>query len=1220
MGLNQKTDQEIEDEAAKVASGTFLGNLALLAIPNAFENSQIFGKLNKGKRQTGTITDVIDVGDNFMASATRRTPRAWVRPGSTLSQKVAKTLDFTKTGRLGFYGPKALRAFAFEGLMEENGQLAIQRLNESGDSALSFFPKALTQIYDAFRGADQEASEAIGLGALIGGLGVGMGSKFARERRNVLDLYTDAAPVVEKINTAAERWLSLNGYFETETKDGVTNIVFENGMPKLNQEAIKAKAANITAFSNLAEEIENMTDPDLQSFMGRELFKEYVKTNIESGTFEKVLHRLENFGEINPEEVKALGFDPEEVINNPDDLLNYAREVEQMYLQSKGIVVDNFPEGTPELMREVLAKGIQDFVFNRRVQNRNLVEYRGKLISRQAGLQSQYRDVDNASISDVYAEEYNFLTARIQALQDTNENYPSAFNTEKIAELEQKRSELSDTGVEDLTQSEDGYFINDSQYQLPEYKEYLATLAHQAEIQNAIDHNDYSIGRILNPDTRWEELNGIEDRSVTNLQEAGLIQPEEQLQEDIIETPPVVEVTPEIFSEFVESGVVPANVLDSIAQKIATGQETTEQERIIYAQRPEDIESRLQQIQENEGITEGTNEGITQVGEVIVSEEDPSDAPPPDNNSSGVQDYKGRVAFLTPLKTIVGGVKTVEGQEVLDVTPYKEWVQNFLSNFIMNFAGPGGQYRLFLMKDRMEWDYNKSPNYNGKLGGVIVVTDQEGNPVTFDENYNPSPTGQVISYSMDTRYTARDFDRKIATASQKGMLINGQYVKLSHPSNVRKAYKYLNDLLVGRRNEVVNNDTQQEVILTRVEKNVEVPTGEYRSANIVFGENPTMRIVNGSVLMSVEGQEFLVEPKKLNSLPGISDIYGYKYSSPEQAQRALEFLQSILPQDRKYFSNFTVNPDNTLSIMYSQRVLTPESFRSLVTGRALRVQMEVQDVDLNSSFNQVSVVNGELVENQTTYYEFLKNKFDSNIIGTRKTDGTVSYLPMSAYFTFEFADTYNQPIPESFGDYEAVETPSAPRRRKPRKVTPATPKVEAKTEEQTIVPEETAPERVQTAKGTVVTPNIVVEDSPSPEQQEKENEVSQEQAEEQTPKVTSPAVPRQKPVGKPGRGAAYHQLRVSAEGGMSTFKVYADRSIAKEDMLKDTELREKTRRLLQKQIAEGGAIDYLDVRGMTVEEIMALPEETILPELSETDLNQIIQSLQDEGDLQIECD
>ena len=240
-------------------------------------------------------------------------------------------------------------------------------------------------------------------------------------------------------------------------------------------------------------------------------------------------------------------------------------------------------------------------------------------------------------------------------------------------------------------------------------------------------------------------------------------------------------MTSEQFEEFVNTGEVPTEVIENIAEKISNQTPLTPQEIDVYTAKGEEVEKKIRQRKPKDVVDP----------EVVVETNKTKDLPVEPISKRNIDYEKGAVAYKTPLKTVTQESTFDNGEEVVKSNEYETWIQSYISTFkIADHIGTypdKGPYKLFYMLDRDEWPYNKSADYEsrrndmgGKLGAVIVVTDQEGNPVYFDNDYNPvsKEKGKVISFSVDTSYINRDINRKADVGSQKGILINGKFVKL----------------------------------------------------------------------------------------------------------------------------------------------------------------------------------------------------------------------------------------------------------------------------------------------------------------------------------------------------------------------------------------------------------------------------------------------------------
>lgn len=984
-----KTDAQIEEEAGKIAKNTFAGNLAVLAVPNAIQNSMIFRKLNSGSKIPNK-NELLLFKDNLEVNDVLRTPK----------NRFEKIANFHKTARLPFYGKIAGVSLASEGLWEENIQLAISRVNAQ-DPNLSFsgmFKEAMNQYVNqttaALRGEDSEVAESIVLGGIIGTFGAGAVSKFTKERRKLKNVYSEAQKVADQINRARKTWLNLNDIYETDTNG---NVVFENNEPVIKEGTLEAKVAAMEAFANAQQVIEKIDNPELKQMASRDLFKDFIVANIESGTYDKLIEKLSSFNTQGDEVIRGYGFDPQSVKTQPSDLKNYAEEVKNIYEKAQSL--------------ENIDPVIKDRIFDRWMQNKNLFEYKGNLYQEGLDLKGQIRTVENGSLADAYADKHNYFEFRIKALEQVDSVRPSQFNKNQIKELKDLQKKLEDDNLENmegLTMRPDNTLVNEKHISSPSYIDYQYNQKKIAEIDNVVAENEEYVLELLTPGRRKSML---EQEAQEAIKSSPILNP---VATEAAEVAPITAVTPEEYTDIVATGNVPEEVKDKLAEKVANDQPLTETETEVYNKVSEEVAPKAARKKR-----EKTENVVVQTPTEEISPTSPRLPGVPIPPLEKVNyDYKiGKVAYLTPLKTTTQDVDIVEGEEIMRDDPYQNFVQDYLTTKLYEDVGlyPNtGKYKMFYMRDRAEWTYNKSVDYDGDLGAVIVITDQQGNPVYFDQNFKETTPdkGRVISYSADTAYINKEITKKAEVGQKKGVLINGQLVALKDVDTVRKSYIAINNDLISRRNRIVDTDGTQELVLTTVQANNGIPVGKVRNAQEVFGDNPKMEMKNGRVLMDIKGQKFFVEPVRIKNTSIANDLiglYGITYESAQVGEAVIQYMKNVLPTSVRSFSEFNL-VDGKIQIKYSGKVLTPQEFKNVVNKDRNPFAMKVMNTDLDNTFTQYVFQNGKPKKVQSSYREFLKDKFLTDLVGTKTKSGEYSFRSPNAYFTFEFADSVGKTI------------------------------------------------------------------------------------------------------------------------------------------------------------------------------------------------------------------
>lgn len=228
--LANMSDDEFNKLLGEKGANTFKANVALLAFTNAFQTRIMYKAL--GKTAPGSPNFIADLNG-------RLTNRA-------ISEKFSKLYSnnfvnkFLKSSNKLSYGSKYLlnagtkfgTGLGIEGYIEENSQLAIERLNSLDNEHMyylpednfmvSFLKQASGQIDKATKGEDTEAATSIGLGGILGGGTSVISSMIQRKKYNI---NTNSNSKIEyaglfdskKEKANKEKW--YKGFFYGEVKN-----------------------------------------------------------------------------------------------------------------------------------------------------------------------------------------------------------------------------------------------------------------------------------------------------------------------------------------------------------------------------------------------------------------------------------------------------------------------------------------------------------------------------------------------------------------------------------------------------------------------------------------------------------------------------------------------------------------------------------------------------------------------------------------------------------------------------------------------------------------------------------------------------------------------------------------------------------------------------------------------------------------------------------------
>lgn len=167
---------------------------------------------------------------------------------------------------------------------------------------------------------------------------------------------------------------------------------------------------------------------------------------------------------------------------------------------------------------------------------------------------------------------------------------------------------------------------------------------------------------------------------------------------------------------------------------------------------PDEIIKLRKQIESIPELVENT--GASQVSNDFLEE------------TATLPEYRPSARPYSPLKSIVqqAEVEVKDGyyQETGNLNKgfeegsYLDFVQSSLDSMEFNDAMQNSVYELRVVHDSEDYDYERSEEFKKqmaegtqKFGNIIVVTDSNGNPIRFDDNYNPVSTGgRIIVYKF----------------------------------------------------------------------------------------------------------------------------------------------------------------------------------------------------------------------------------------------------------------------------------------------------------------------------------------------------------------------------------------------------------------------------------------------------------------------------------------
>jgi hypothetical protein len=401
-----------EDQKKRIAGdnarNAFLMNAALLGVTNVFELPLVSKILNK----TEGVAKGIKGGLNF---------------GEEVAVKEATTKvgKFLQSG-YGRFSKDVVNGIFREGIIEENGQLAIQRFNTQygtkGKVAdmLDFNTyKGLGEQYysqtkDAFFGEKTqesiETSTSIGLGGILGG---GQTAIANRSQTAKNKLTTEEA--VDYYNRAQQSWLKFGNIYETEevtSKDENGNdIVIEkikldqSGQPIMDKQKLAGITSSVRSNAAAIDITDTDTNISRRNMVRDNAFADFVLAHINANMEGTLLKKLDSIAKSSPEDLAKLGFAVDDTLN--EQLARYKTLASNIIKQNKIINNDIIFDGSKEdLARKAR---LTELAAQQAV-------YRGLA----AEEQNKYNDIrneminsENSSLSDGLVDQLNAIKLRI---------------------------------------------------------------------------------------------------------------------------------------------------------------------------------------------------------------------------------------------------------------------------------------------------------------------------------------------------------------------------------------------------------------------------------------------------------------------------------------------------------------------------------------------------------------------------------------------------------------------------------------------------------------------------------------------------------------------------------------------------------------------------------------------------------------------------------------
>lgn len=492
------TDSEKKLLAGTAAQNTFILNSALLAGTNAFELSW-FGKAFGGAA-TGTAKGLKPV----------------TAFGEDLAEAAMPTRMINKFlgSRAGAFTKGALGGIAVEGFVEENGQLAIQRVNEHYGTAgvignafnlNQLFKQYIKQTGQALAGEDLEASLNIGIGGLLGVAGGGYKgmSDYKRDKA-----FTSMA--VTAFNNTQNNWLKFGNIYKSEVVDvndangnkiKAEKVVFdENNNPVVDAEKLAGVVANYRSTDAAIGEAQIVQNKFHRDLLRDQAFGNFVVAHVNAGIEDTIQDKLQRVRSMTPEDAAKLGF---VLDGNIDQAISkYQKLAADIIEQNKVITDDILFDSTPEdtARKSALISLAADQSIYKNLANETSTELQR--------IKNQLVTSDNTALSDGLVDQLNMLEMRIKSQKEVIKSMEDQGTTELsyeianqvLRELEAQKEMLvknNEEGVKELKSDKNGFYqYEKADKNRPEVMSIYNRKARlQGEIQNQIRSSILEYGK-----------------------------------------------------------------------------------------------------------------------------------------------------------------------------------------------------------------------------------------------------------------------------------------------------------------------------------------------------------------------------------------------------------------------------------------------------------------------------------------------------------------------------------------------------------------------------------------------------------------------------------------------------------------------------------------------------------------------------------------------------
>lgn len=485
------TEEQKKRIAGQNAKSTFLLNTALLGLTNIVQLRWLGKIFNEGAELSTK---------NIIGTKTLLDKLSSVE----VTGKLSKFLD----GRVGKFFSGAPSAIASEGFIEENFQLAIQRLNEKyGKQAKvrdvynvsELLKQVGNQTLDAIIGEDPTASVSIGLGGFLGSTMSGAGEviNFSKEKLNTESLIT-------AYNNSQQNWLKFGNIYKTQLVDAVDDkgnptkvekVLFdETGKPVEDSDKVSGILSGYRGVTGALDESDLLDKGIMRDVMRDKAFADFVKAHIDAGLEDTLLQKLDDVTKASPEEIVKLGFVLDDTVN--DQINKYKNLASKIIKQNKLINRDILFDNTPE---DLARKNALTQLAAEQAVYENLAN---EVAKSQVELKNELINSNNTSLSDSLVDQLNDLTYRIISQKEkigsikNKESLSYEIASGVLTDLETnlanvlKSNELS---LKTIKKGKNGFYkYEKNQRNRPGIAEqYIKKTKLKSEIENTIDELGY---------------------------------------------------------------------------------------------------------------------------------------------------------------------------------------------------------------------------------------------------------------------------------------------------------------------------------------------------------------------------------------------------------------------------------------------------------------------------------------------------------------------------------------------------------------------------------------------------------------------------------------------------------------------------------------------------------------------------------------------------------